>query len=157
MSTRETLIGVISDTHSMWRPRLEDIFAGVNLIIHAGDIGDAGILDELRRLAPVQAVRGNVDKGEWAKQLPDTLAVTVGTAQLYVLHDLEQLDLDPAAAGFAAVISGHTHKSLVRQQGSVLYLNPGSAGPHRFTLPISVARLRVRGKRLDAEVIELQV
>jgi putative phosphoesterase len=155
MPTRGTLIGVISDTHSLWRPQVETAFAGVDLIIHAGDVGDPGILAELHGLAPYIAVRGNVDKGEWAKQLPETEVVTVGTVQLYVLHNLQQLDLDPAAAGFAAVISGHSHQPLLREQGRVLYLNPGSAGPRRFNLPVSVARLRVQGKRLTAELIEL--
>lgn len=157
MSTRGTLIGVISDTHGLWRPQVASAFAGVDLILHAGDVGDPGILAELRALAPVIAVRGNVDKGEWATRLPETEVVKIGTTQLYVLHNLEQLDLDPAAAGFVAVISGHSHQPMSREQGGMLYLNPGSAGPRRFALPVSVARVRVKGKRVSAELIELDV
>ncbi len=157
MSTRGTLIGVISDTHGLWRSQVASAFDGVDLILHAGDVGDPGILTELRALAPVVAVRGNVDKGAWAMRLHETEVVTIGTASLYVLHNLQQLDLDPAAAGFAAVISGHSHQPTSREQDGVLYLNPGSAGPRRFTLPVSVARLRIKGKRLAAELIELDV
>jgi putative phosphoesterase len=157
MSTRGTLIGVISDTHGLWRSQVANAFDGVDLVLHAGDVGEPGILAELRALAPVIAVRGNVDKGAWARRLPKTEVVTIGTAQLYVLHNLEQLDLDPAAAGFAAVISGHSHQPMSREQEGVLYLNPGSAGPRRFTLPVSVARMRVKGKRVTAELIELDV
>ncbi len=157
ISTRGTLIGVISDTHSLWRPQVASAFAGVDLILHAGDVGDPGILAELRALAPVIAVRGNVDKGAWAMRLPETEVVTIGTTHLYLLHNLQQLDLDPVAAGFAAVISGHSHQPMSREQDGVLYLNPGSAGPKRFALPVSVARLRVKGKRVTAEPIELDV
>ncbi len=157
ISTRGTLIGVISDTHSLWRPQVASAFAGVDLILHAGDVGDPGILAELRALAPVIAVRGNVDKGAWAMRLPETEVVTIGTAQVYLLHNLQQLDLEPAAAGFAAVISGHSHQPMSREQDGVLYLNPGSAGPKRLALPVSVARLRVVGKRVTAELIELDV
>ncbi len=157
MSTRGTLIGVISDTHGLWRSQVANAFAGVDLVLHAGDVGDPGILAELRALAPVIAVRGNVDKGAWARRLPQTEVVTIGTTPLYLLHNLEQLDLDPAAAGFSAVISGHSHQPISREQDGVLYLNPGSAGPRRFSLPVSVARVRVKGKRVTAELIELDV
>lgn len=137
-------IGVISDTHGLLRPEAVQALEGSSLIIHAGDVGDPGILDELRKIAPVVAVRGNIDKGE---ALPEVMRVEHGGVSIYVLHDVNQLDIDPAAAGFDAVISGHSHKPSIREENGVLYLNPGSAGPRRFRLPVTVARLDVRGKR----------
>jgi putative phosphoesterase len=148
-------IGVISDTHGLLRPEALQALAGSSLIIHAGDVGDPGILDALRKIAPVVAVRGNVDTGEWAGVLRESECVEHGEASIYVLHDVNQLDLDPAAAGFDAVISGHSHKPSIRTEGGVLYLNPGSAGPRRFTLPVTVARLHVSGRRLRAERVDL--
>jgi putative phosphoesterase len=145
-------IGVISDTHGLLRPEALQALAGSSLIIHAGDVGDPGILDALRKIAPVAAVRGNIDKGD---ALPEFLRVEHGGALIYVLHDVNQLDLDPAAAGLQVVISGHSHKPSIRKNGGVLYLNPGSAGPRRFTLPITVARLHVAGKQVEAESVEL--
>ncbi len=148
-------IGVISDTHGLLRPEALQALAGSHLIIHAGDVGDPGILEVLRTIAPVVAVRGNVDHGEWASGLPESERIEEGEASIYVLHDVNQLDLDPAAAGIHAVISGHSHKPSMRTQDGVLYLNPGSAGPRRFKLPVTVARLHLRGKRLEAERIDL--
>lgn len=148
-------IGVISDTHGLLRPEALQALAGSHLIIHAGDVGDPGILEVLRTIAPVVAVRGNVDHGEWASALPEFELIEEGEASIYVLHDVNQLDLDPAAAGIHAVISGHSHKPSMRTQDGVLYLNPGSAGPRRFKLPVTVARLHLRGKRLEAERIDL--
>jgi uncharacterized protein len=148
-------LGVISDTHGLLRPEAVKALAGVELIIHAGDIGAPEILAALERLAPVHAVRGNTDRGEWARRLPQTLVVEVGSRQLYVLHELFALDLDPAAASFAAVIYGHSHRPHQELRDGVLYLNPGSAGPRRFTLPVSLALLRISDGSLQAEFVKL--
>jgi putative phosphoesterase len=153
----EHLIGVISDTHGLLRPQALQVLAGVELILHAGDVGTPQVLETLRQVAPVTAVRGNTDRGEWGHSLPHTAIVEVGEARLYVLHDLHRLDLDPAAAGFAAVIFGHSHQPYLQRRNQVLYLNPGSAGPRRFTLPVSLARLHLQGDSLQAELVELQV
>lgn len=150
-------VGVISDTHGLLRPQAQLALKGVDLIIHAGDVGKPEILAALREIAPVRAVRGNVDNGEWAQSLPATEVVEVGGVLLYVLHDLQQLDLDPAAAGFSAVISGHSHQPDIRHEGGVLYLNPGSAGPRRFTLPVSLALLTIAPGDVQAELVTLQV
>jgi putative phosphoesterase len=136
-------VGVISDTHGLLRPEAVAALAGVDLIIHAGDVGDPEIIDELRKIAPVHAIRGNVDRGYWADEFSPTEIVEVDGQSLYVLHDLNELDLDPVAAGFRVVISGHTHDPVVKEERSVVYLNPGSAGPRRFRLPISLARMLV--------------
>jgi uncharacterized protein len=136
------LLGIVSDTHGLLRQELLDALRGVDLILHAGDIGTPETLDGLRQLAPVRAVRGNVD-GRWAAALPETAVVEFGGIQLYLLHDLERLDLDPASAGFQVVISGHTHQPTAFRRDGVLYLNPGSAGPRRFRLPISLALLPI--------------
>jgi uncharacterized protein len=151
------VLGVISDTHGLMRPEAINALDGVNLIIHAGDIGTPDVLEALHAIAPMVAVRGNNDKGEWAQALPDTEVVEVGNVVLYVLHDVKALDLDPAAAGFHAVISGHSHRPAMAKRQGVLFLNPGSAGPRRFKLPVSVARLIIRGDTVDAQLIELAV
>ena len=135
------IVGLISDTHGLLRPEALHALKGSDLIIHAGDVGKPEILNDLRALAPVVAVRGNVDRGEWASALPLTAAAEAGPAVIYVLHDIEQLDLDPASAGFHVVVSGHSHKPSRTERGGVLYINPGSAGPRRFKLPLTVARL----------------
>jgi putative phosphoesterase len=153
----EARLGVIADTHGLLRPQVLKALAGVDLIIHAGDIGDPLILPRLERIAPVQAVRGNVDRGDWAADLPLTRVVEVGDVHLYVLHELYCLDLDPTAAGFAAVIFGHSHSPHLEDKNGVLFLNPGSAGPRRFTLPVTLARLRVQGASITAQLIELKV
>jgi putative phosphoesterase len=150
------LVGVISDTHGLLRPEALHALAGAELIIHAGDLGSMRVLEALQHIAPVFAVRGNIDKGMLAK-LPATRVVEVGRWFIYVLHDAAQLDLDPAAAGFGAVVSGHSHRPAADQRGGVLFLNPGSAGPRLFDLPVSVARLHVRQDRLETELIELPV
>lgn len=157
MSKSQTIIGVISDTHGLLRPEAVAALHASDLIIHAGDVGDPQILERLRAIAPTYVVRGNVDTSPWAEALPETEVVEVGGLQIYVLHNLNDLDLEPGAAGFAAVISGHTHRPLADVRNEVLYLNPGSAGPRRFTLPIAVARLRIDGSRLSHEIIELRV
>jgi hypothetical protein len=150
-------IGVISDTHGLLRPQLVEALKGVSLIIHAGDIGSPEILENLGKIAPVRAVRGNTDRGEWARTLPPTEVVEVGEVHIYVLHDLHTLDLEPKAAGFAAVIFGHSHRPHLERKNGVFYLNPGSAGPRRFTLPVSLAYLKVQGKSLQTEFVPLTV
>ena len=151
-----TQIGVISDTHGLLRPEATDALHGSELIIHAGDVGAPGILEALTRIAPVVAVRGNVDTAPWATALPVTEVVEVAGRHLYVLHQIEHLDLDPSAAGFAAVIYGHSHKPSVEVRRGVLYLNPGSAGPRRFTLPITLVRLRIGDGGLEPELVSLE-
>jgi uncharacterized protein len=150
------IIGVISDTYGLLRPEAVEALRGSQLIIHAGDVGKPEILNELRKITPVVVVRGNVDKGSWAAALPMTEVVEIGEATVYVLHDLHQLDLDPAVAGFSAVISGHSHRPSVVQKNGVLFLNPGSAGPRRFDLPVSAALLRVIGKTVEAQLVEFR-
>ena len=152
-----TRVGVISDTHGLLRPEALAALAGSDLIVHAGDVGDPAVLAALGEVAPVRAVRGNVDGGAWAGALPLTDAVEVGGLAVYVLHILEELDLDPAAAGMAAVIYGHTHRPALERRRGVLYLNPGSAGRRRFDLPVSLARLVISGGEIEAELVELAV
>jgi putative phosphoesterase len=151
------LVGVISDTHGLLRPEAMKALAGVSMIIHAGDIGRPEVITSLENIAPVVAVRGNTDRDGWACRLPFTEVVQVGGISLYVLHDIGMLDLNPAAAGFHAVISGHTHQPAIENRNDVYYLNPGSAGPKRFTLPVSVALLRVENDSLKAELLTLEV
>ena len=150
-------VGVISDTHGLLRPEAIVALKDCELIVHAGDVGGADILERLRAIAPTVAVRGNVDTSAWAMSLPLTEVVSVGDLQMYMLHDLAQLDLDPRTAGFAAVISGHSHRPGAETRDGVLYLNPGSAGPRRFSLPTTVARLEVAGSRLSHEIVELRI
>ncbi len=151
------IIGVISDTHGLLRPEALERLQGSDLIIHAGDIGGSHILETLRTIAPVRAVRGNVDTGLWAAPLPKTDLIEFGEIWLYALHDFATLDLDPRAAGIRVVISGHSHRPSLREENGVLLLNPGSAGPRRFTLPVGMARIAFRGGALDARLIELKV
>jgi putative phosphoesterase len=150
------LIGVISDTHGLLRPEAVEALAGSDLILHAGDVGEAGILEKLAKIAPVIAVRGNVDSGAWSARLRDRERIECQGALLYMLHDVNMLDLDPAAAGIHAVISGHSHKPVLQKRDGVLYLNPGSAGPRRFKLPVALARLRIEDSKLAAEQVLLQ-
>jgi putative phosphoesterase len=148
-------IGVISDTHGVLRPEVVDALRGCGRIIHAGDVGEESILGRLQRVAPVDAVRGNVDFEPWARRLPEKCVVEVGGVSVYVLHDILDLDLDPDAAGFDIVISGHSHRPSIEHQDGVMFLNPGSAGPRRFRLPVSMAKLHVRGGRATAEIVEV--
>jgi putative phosphoesterase len=150
------LVGVISDTHGLLRPAALRALQGCELIVHAGDVGKLEVLEGLRTVAPVMAVRGNVDREPWNEDLPVTRVVQAGEVFLYVLHDLHEIRIDPAGGGFSAVISGHSHQPSVKEQGGVLYLNPGSAGPRRFSLPVSLARLQVLGHTLQAEIIGLE-
>jgi len=149
------VIGVISDTHGLLRREAITALQGSDHIIHVGDIGDAAILDRLNEIAPVTAVRGNVDKGAWAQKIPENNVLEVEGVSIYVLHILDELDLKPEAAGFAAVIYGHTHVSKQEVKNGVLYFNPGSAGPKRFNLPVSIGKLVVRKGRIEAEVLDL--
>jgi putative phosphoesterase len=143
MTKPSKLIGIISDTHGLLRPQALAALQGSDLIIHAGDVGDPKILEALRAVAPVFVVRGNVDSEPWALSLPETQVIEAELATFYVLHDLHALDLDPAAAGFHIVVTGHSHKPASTERDGVLFLNPGSAGPRRFDLPVTVARLEL--------------
>ena len=153
----EFLVGVVSDTHGLLRPQVVEALAGSQLVIHAGDVGSPEILPSLSRLARVEAVRGNVDTAAWAQSLPETAVVEVQRYSLYILHDLKQLDLDPRAAGFAAVISGHSHVPASEMRNGVLYFNPGSAGPRRFRLPVSVGKLWVSSAGIRSEIVPLNL
>jgi putative phosphoesterase len=151
------LLGIISDTHGLMRPQALKALAGSDLIIHAGDVGDAAVLDALKAIAPVTAVRGNVDMGALGAALPETAVVDAGALKIFVLHIIAELGVDPAKEGYAAVIYGHSHKPSIETRNGVLYFNPGSAGPRRFSLPISVARVRVEGQTLRPELVTLEV
>ena len=151
------MIGVISDTHGLVRPEVLEIFKGVDLIIHAGDIGGVEVLNALETIAPVRAVCGNNDRDSWADHIPHEQVIEYGSHLFYVLHELGHLDLDPASAEFSAVIYGHSHRPLAETKKDVLYLNPGSAGPRRFSLPISIARLHIDKLRLTPELIDLSI
>jgi putative phosphoesterase len=148
-------VGVISDTHGLLRPEAIEALRGVGHIIHAGDVGAPEVLDRLAAIAPVTAVRGNIDNEAWARRLPETEVVEVEGVSIYVLHDLGALDLKPQAAGFSAVISGHSHVAKQETREGVLYFNPGSAGPRRFSLPVTVGRLRIEGKTVRGEIISI--
>lgn len=150
-------IGVISDTHGLLRPEALDALQGSELILHAGDIGKPEILDALSHIAPVRAIRGNNDDQEWASHLPECEIITVDDVQVYMLHDVKQMKIDPVRAGHDVVISGHSHKPMVEERDGVLFLNPGSAGPRRFKLPVSIATLKVDGEQVSAEIIELEI
>ena len=149
-------IGLISDTHGLLRDEALLALRGSELIVHAGDVGEPGILEKLRELAPVVAVRGNVDTGAWASRLPETTVAEALSASIYVLHDVSTLDLDPTAAGFQIVISGHSHKPGRSERKGALYINPGSAGPRRFHLPITVARLNLGVHPWAVEFVDLE-
>jgi uncharacterized protein len=151
------LIGVISDTHGLLRPEALAALHGSERIIHAGDVGDPAILEQLGEIAPVTAVRGNVDREAWAAKLPETDVLETSGLSIYVLHDLQRLDIKPETAGFAAVIYGHSHIPKQQIKNGVLYFNPGSAGPRRFKLPISVGQLIVEDRYLRAEIVNLPI
>jgi uncharacterized protein len=151
------LVGIISDTHGLLRPEALQALTGVDVIVHAGDVGQPEVLSQLKRIAPVFAVRGNVDTQAWAQELPLKAVVEVDGASFYVLHDLQELDLRPETVKFDFVISGHTHKVEQSERQGVLYLNPGSAGPRRFHLPVTLALLNLAKKPWKAEIVELSV
>jgi putative phosphoesterase len=148
-------IGVISDTHGLVRAEALAALLGCDAIVHAGDIGKPEVLEQLAKLAPLTAIRGNVDK--WAADLPDTVVLALAGKRFYVIHNLKELDLDPRSAGFVAVISGHSHVPKSEMRDGVLYLNPGSAGPRRFRLPVAVARIHVHKDGVEAELVTLPV
>jgi putative phosphoesterase len=148
-------IGVISDTHGLLRPSAVTALENSDLIVHAGDIGSIEVLLELERIAPVHAVRGNNDSGAWAKTLPATLAIEVASCRIYALHDLKEFDVDGASEGWHAIISGHSHKPTIQWRDGVLFFNPGSAGPRRFKLPVSVGTIDVRRGKLIPKLLNL--
>ena len=148
-------VGLVSDTHGLLRPELLAALEGCTLILHAGDVGRPEVLDGLRQVAPVVAVRGNVDRGLWAQELRPTEVAQVGQVRIYLIHDLADMAQDPLAAGFSAVVSGHSHQPGSRWVGGILYVNPGSAGPRRLKLPVSAALLHVAGGDLQVEWIKL--
>jgi putative phosphoesterase len=151
------VIGVISDTHGLLRGEALSALAGVDLIIHAGDIGKPEILADLKQIAPVAAIKGNNDSGDWALRLPDTRKVKIGEHRLYVIHNLRELTFDPAAQKIRVVVSGHSHKPAVAEKDGVLFVNPGSPGPRRFKLPLTVGKIWLKGAEVRAEIVELSV
>ena len=150
-------IGVISDTHGPLRAQALAQLEGSDLIVHGGDIGNQGILDQLSAIAPLTVVRGNNDRGPWAEAIPDTAIVAVGAVKVYVLHDIATLAIDPVVAGIQVIVYGHSHSPSATWRGGILYLNPGSAGPRRFKLPVSVAELLVDGPCVTARIIQLDI
>jgi putative phosphoesterase len=148
-------VGLISDTHGLLRPQALDFLRGSDLIVHGGDICDAAILTALAAIAPLVAVRGNNDRGGWAERLRESELFRVGDAFIYAIHDVTAIDIEPRAAGVQVVVSGHSHKPSIRREDGVLYVNPGSAGPRRFKLPISVGELTIDGASVEARTVEL--
>lgn len=148
-------IGLISDTHGLLRPEALDFLAGCDHIVHGGDIGNPGILERLAELAPLTVVRGNNDREDWAAEIPETASLRFGPVSLYAIHDLKALDIDPAAAGVRVVVSGHSHRPACVERAGVLYLNPGSAGRRRFSLPISCAELVLDGEHVRPRIVTL--
>jgi uncharacterized protein len=151
------VVGVISDTHGLLRPEAMEALRGSEHIIHAGDVGSPEILAALSAIAPLTAIRGNVDKGAWARKLPETEVLELGGVSIYVMHDLAQLDLKPRAAGFSVVVSGHSHVPKQETRDGVLYFNPGSAGPRRFKLPVSIGKLVLQDGSVRGELLALRV
>jgi putative phosphoesterase len=150
------IVGVISDTHGLLRPEALELLRGCEHIIHAGDVGAPEIIPALKRIAPVTAIRGNIDKSVWAQRFSETQVVELGRLHFYVIHDLNALDLNPKAAGFAGVISGHSHQAKQEIKDGVLYFNPGSAGPRRFKLPVTLGRLEIVDGRVVGKVLEIR-
>ena len=150
-------VGLISDTHGLLRPEATEFLQGSALIIHCGDICEPAVLEALSRIAPVRAVRGNNDRGAWAQAVPHSDIIPVGQLFAYAIHDLSELDIDPKASGVSVVLSGHSHKPQIDTRDGVLYVNPGSAGPRRFKLPISAGELIIRGQAILPRVVELEV
>ena len=157
MTRKPVIIGVISDTHGLMRPEAVEALRGSDRILHAGDVGAPEILEALAKIAPITAVRGNVDYASWARALPETEVIEAGGALIYMLHDQGQLDLKPEAAGFRVVVYGHSHQPKLGEKNGVVYFNPGSAGPRRFRLPVSVGRLKIKAGKVEAELVELKI
>jgi len=149
-------IGLISDTHGLLRPEAFAALRGSDFIVHGGDIGEGGILEQLATIAPVSAVRGNNDRADWARRLPESDTLRFGEITLHVLHDLAALALDPGAAGIDVVVSGHSHRPRIERRSGVLFVNPGSAGPVRFKLPVAVGTLQVQGRDIEARIVEIE-
>jgi hypothetical protein len=149
-------IGLISDTHGLLRPEAIKFLCGCSHILHGGDIGDQTILNDLAQIAPMTAVRGNNDRGPWADALADTEIVQFGTVSVYLIHDAAALDIDPQAAGVSVVVSGHSHQPIIHERDGILYVNPGSAGPRRFKLPIAVAELNISGRSITPRIVNLR-
>jgi putative phosphoesterase len=152
-----SIIGLISDTHGLVRPEVLSALQGSDLIVHAGDIGAISVLEALSTIAPVTAIRGNIDKEQWALKYPQDAVLEIENRAIYVLHNVHELDLDPVAAGFDVVVSGHSHKPDVTEKDGVLYVNPGSAGPRRFRLPVAIAKMEVTEHGVSASVTEIVV
>jgi putative phosphoesterase len=150
-------VGLLSDTHGLLRPEARACVMGSDYILHGGDVGCADILEELAAIAPVIAVRGNNDKGPWAARLRETELIRVGHVFVYIIHNIEELDIDPVAAGVRVVVSGHSHKPMIEERGGILFVNPGSCGPRRFKLPVSVGEILVSGSGIKARTIELDL
>jgi len=157
MTEKSVTLGVISDTHGLLRPEAVQALRGSDRILHAGDVGSPEILEALAKIAPLTAIRGNVDTELWARDLPETEVVEAGSVSIYILHDLGQLDLKPEAAGSRVVVYGHSHQPKMEEKNGVLYFNPGSAGPRRFNLPVSVGRLTIEAGEVRAELVELEI
>jgi putative phosphoesterase len=157
MTEKPVTLGLISDTHGLLRPEAVEALRGSDHILHAGDIGAPEILEALTKIAPVTAVRGNVDTASWARALPEIELVGAGCVSIYILHDLGRLDLKPEAAGLRVVVYGHSHQPKIEEKNGVLYFNPGSAGPRRFRLPVSVGRLTITAGKAQAELVELKI
>jgi putative phosphoesterase len=155
--TNPTTIGILSDTHGLLRPEVEQALSGCGYILHAGDVGEGQVLTRLERIAPVMAVRGNMDYGSWTTSLPIKEMAEIEGIFFYILHDLHQLDLEPSAAGIQVVVSGHTHRPEIFEKNGVTYLNPGSAGHRRFNYPVSIARVRIENGVAMPRIIELDV
>ena len=155
MTRKLITLGVISDTHGLLRPEALRALSGSDRILHAGDVGASEILEKLAQIAPMTAVRGNVDTAPWARVLPETEVVDAGGVTIYILHDLGELDLKPETAGFGVVVYGHSHRPKLEERNGVLYLNPGSAGPRRFNLPVSLGKLTIQAGKVHAELITL--
>ncbi len=150
-----TIVGIISDTHGQLRQEAIDALQGSDYIVHGGDIGKQSVIDRLQEIAPVTAVKGNVDKGELATRYPHDTVLTIEQTAIYTIHILADMTIDPEAAGFQVVVYGHSHKPSIETRNGVLYLNPGSAGPRRFSLPVTVARLTIQRAEINAELVDL--
>jgi putative phosphoesterase len=157
LSCTAKLIGLISDTHGLVRPQALAALKGVDLIIHSGDIGKPEVLQSLQSIAPLVAIKGNIDKDSWAEPLPETKILKIGDIRVYVIHNLNELDFNPATRRFNVVISGHSHKPSVVTRDGVLFVNPGSAGPRRFKLPVALGKLQLDGHGVTAELVELVI
>jgi putative phosphoesterase len=155
--SKRKLIGLISDTHGLIRPQALAVLKGVDLIIHAGDIGKPEVLEALQRIAPLVAIKGNVDRDGWAKPLPETKELKIGNARVFIIHNVKELDFNPAARRYQVVISGHSHRPSVVTRDGILFVNPGSAGPRRFKLPVAVGKLHPDRGNVRAEIVYLEV